>query len=808
MRAAIMNRFMALIVVALAMLFVVPSVARAQWRVGVARVNITPERPLWLSGYGSRTRPADGKLTDLWAKALVLDDGGQRVVLVTLDLVGIDRGISQRVCREIMTRHKLPRAAIALCSSHTHSGPVVGDNLRSMYFYDETQDRLVREYTRRLEQQLVDLVDRALRETGPATLHYGVGQATFAVNRRNNPEAKVPELRAGKQLVGPVDHGVPVLVVRSTAGETRAIVCGYACHATVLDGYQWSGDWPGFAQLELETRHRGATALFVAGCGADQNPLPRRTVELARDYGRQLADAVDAVLRLPAGELRQLSAPLAASYEEIDLPFARMVTREELTTEAASPDRYIAARSKSLLAALERGAGVPATYPFPVQVWRVGVPRTAGDGLTWVLLGGETVVDYSLRLKTDLGPRTWVTSYANDVMAYIPSRRVLLEGGYEGTGAMVYYGLPGAWHETVERDIHAAIRRQLRPADERAAALAPDHRDLSWFRDTAGKLQEIRTPDDWQRRRTEILAGMQAAMGPLPPRDKLPPLDVRESGRETFDQYNRVTLSYAGHAAGMPRVPSHLYLPKAPGPARRPAMLVLHQTSPQGKRNVGPESDRPNLASAGELAARGYIVLAPDYPSFGDYQFDFAKSELPSGTMVGIVNHIRGVDLLVARDDVDPRRLGVLGHSLGGHNALFVAAFDERLRAVVTSCGWTPFHDYFSGKLDGWTSDRYMPRLRSERQLDPDRVPFDFAEIIASLAPRSCFTNSPQQDDNFDVQGVQRAVAEAQPIYRLLDAAGRLVAEYPAAGHDFPTPTRQAAYRFLDRTLDHTPPEE
>ena len=426
----------------------------APWQAGVASVNITPLEPMWLSGYGGRDKPATGKLTDLWAKALSLTAAdGQPAVLVTMDLLGIDRTLSLAICHRLEQQYNLRRADIVLSVSHTHTGPVVGRNLACAYDLDARQQRLIDQYAEGLVEKIVQVVGAAITNTVPATLFTGNGRAAFAVNRRNNPEPEISELRSANKLVGPVDHDVPVLAVRATTGKLLAIVCGYACHATVLNDYSWSGDWPGFTQLELEQRHPGSTALFWAGCGADQNPLPRRQVELARSYGRQLADAVDTALE---SDMTTIPSRLRRTYEELDLQFASLPSREQLTREA-SGDNATARRARLLLQQWDRDGQLAATYPYPLQTWQLG------NHLTWVFLGGEVVVDYALRLKRELSPHTtWVAGYANDVMAYIPSRRVLLEGGYEGGGAMVYYGLPSAWTMEVEKQIVAHVRAQAR----------------------------------------------------------------------------------------------------------------------------------------------------------------------------------------------------------------------------------------------------------------------------------------------------------------------------------------------------------
>lgn len=456
MRSAVTRRQLLIGIFVLCCIAPVPTFA-TNWKAGAAKAKITPEQPMWMAGYAGRSHPADGKLTDLWAKALVLDDGqGNRSVLVTLDLIGIDRGLSQNVCRELEKRHGFARRQIALCTSHTHTGPVVARNLRPMHFelLDEKQQQLVDQYADFLEKRIIQAVSSAVDSLAPADVRWGSGNATFAVNRRNNrPESKVPQWRKAGTLKGPFDHDVPVLAVRDAAGQLKAVAFGYACHCTVLSFYQWSGDYAGFAQIEVERLHPGCIALFWAGCGGDQNPLPRRKVELAKDYGKQLATAVDEVLH---GNMPQVTSSLTTTYREIDLPLDTLPTREQIEADAKSKNRYIAARAKMFLRQLDAGQSISQTYPYPVQTWKLG------DQIQFVTLGGEVVVDFALRLKAELrGKQTWVAGYTNDVMAYIPSRRVLREGGYEGAGAMVYYGLPTSWAPEVEEQIIKEVHAQL-----------------------------------------------------------------------------------------------------------------------------------------------------------------------------------------------------------------------------------------------------------------------------------------------------------------------------------------------------------
>lgn len=433
-----------------AIFFPIPVHAQETWKAGLAKTVITPEKPMWMSGY-IRSKPAEGKLHDLWAKALVLEDAsGKRGVLVTLDLIGVGRDLSVPICQKLTKKFGFAREAIILSSSHTHTGPVVGHTLSAMHFLDEAQQKLVDDYAELLPRKIVDVVDEAVKNLAPAKLTWKIGSAGFAVNRRNNKEPDVVKLKEAGELKGPVDHDVPVLAVRDNEGKLKGIVFGYACHSTVLAFQLWSGDYPGFAQIELEKAHPGAVAMFWAGCGADQNPLPRRTVALAEDYGKQLAAGVEAVLK---ERMHPVDAKLSAAYSEVKLPYGELPGREQLAKDALSDNKYVATRARALLEKWNKEGPLQADYPYPVQLWKLG------QDLEWITLGGEVVVDYALRLKKELTPgKTWVMGYANDVMAYIPSLRVLKEGGYEGGGAMIYYGLPTVWGPRVEEIIVAAVK--------------------------------------------------------------------------------------------------------------------------------------------------------------------------------------------------------------------------------------------------------------------------------------------------------------------------------------------------------------
>ncbi len=421
------------------------------WKAGTAKAIITPDKPLWLAGYGGREHPADGTIHDLSIKVLALEDSkGHKAVVLTSDLLGFPKIMYDSICSMLRENFGLARSQIMLTSSHTHSGPVLREALVDCYPLDDAQMSLIKNYSQALEKKIVATIAEALSEMRPARLSAGERICGFAVNRRNNREAEIPQLlEQGDTLKGPVDHSVPVLAVRTTEGQLLALAFGYACHNTTLSSYQWCGDYAGFAQIALEKKHPGTMAMFYMGCGADQNPLPRRSVELCESYGNMLAAAVDEVLEKP---MRQISPSLRTSFEFVTLNFERNPTREELQTSAS--DSGIRGRwAQRLLKKMENGECFSTTYPYPVQVWKLG------DKQLWISLGGEVVVDYSLLFKSKYGPSTWVTGYANDVMSYIPSRRVFDEGGYE-SGALCVYGAPAEqWSPDVEGRIVASVQR-------------------------------------------------------------------------------------------------------------------------------------------------------------------------------------------------------------------------------------------------------------------------------------------------------------------------------------------------------------
>lgn len=313
--------------------------------------------------------------------------------------------------------------------------------------------------------------------------------------------------------------------------------------------------------------------------------------------------------------------------------------------------------------------------------------------------------------------------------------------------------------------------------------------------------RKIQRADQWGRRREAILKQMQEVMGPLPGPQKRCPLDVEfiQSTR-LADGITRHQLTYQAEPGD--RVPAYVFVPQQEEGKRFPAMLCLHQTTAIGKGEPAGLGGRPELHYALELARRGYVCIVPDYPSFGDYRdYDFAADDYVSGSMKAIWNNHRAVDLLETLPQVDPDRIGCIGHSLGGHNALFTAALDQRLKVTITSCGFTAFHDYYGGNLAGWTSPRYMPRIREQYENDPDKMPFDFYGVLGAIAPRGIFINAPLNDSNFAVAGVRQVVDRVKEIYPLFPVSHGIEVRYPDAGHGFPDAVREESYRWLDQKL-------
>ncbi len=399
-----------------------------------------------MAGYAARTEPSKGVLHDLWAKAIFMEDSlGNTALLVTTDLLGIPKDMSDQIRDAIHDEMGLSRSQIILSSSHTHSGPVLTNALRSIYPIDETQKAIIENYTDGLIVKITELAKKARKKAQPASVFSENGVVRFQVNRRNNDASKLTELT---ELEGPGDYAVPVIKVENQQGKIMAVVFGYACHPTVLSGYELSGDYPGLAQLELEKKYKGAVAMFFQGGGADQNPLPRRSVPLAKQYGMELAAAVERVL---SEKMKPLRSHLITAYSEIDLPLNHPPSEKELEKIIYTSEGYIKAWAVDLQEKMKTGQPIPESYPYPVEFWQIGDQEL-------ISLGGELLSGYSIQLKKILGNDIFVMGYANDVMAYIPTKQVLFEGGYEGETSQMVYGMPATWKKGLEdKIIHQTV---------------------------------------------------------------------------------------------------------------------------------------------------------------------------------------------------------------------------------------------------------------------------------------------------------------------------------------------------------------
>ncbi|MBL8179011.1 MAG: neutral/alkaline non-lysosomal ceramidase N-terminal domain-containing protein [Bryobacterales bacterium] len=431
-----MSRIMVSMLFVLAMM---PLAQARQVRVGVAKVEITPPGPIWLSGYAARTKPSEGVAHKLFAKALAIEDGGRgRLIVVTTDLIGLPRSVTEPVSASLAKQYGLDRSRLLFNSSHTHAGPVVTPNLMTMYFLTEEQKRAVNVYRDQLVEHLNTVVGAALRDLAPAKLSIAHGTVGFSHNRRTKG--------------GPVDQDVPTIVAHTSDGKLKAVLFGYACHNTTLGGdyYQVSGDYAGYAQTELERLQPGVTALFLLLCGGDQNPNPRGAVAHAEEYGKALASEVNRVL--PAA--KPLALDLRTAFQITELAFAPH-TREQFESESKDENKFKASRAREMLRAYDERRPIRRT-PYPVQAVRFA------KGVALLALGGEVVVDYSLRAKKEYADTDLIVAgYSNDVMCYIPSLRVLREGGYEGETSMIYYGQPGKFSEEVEETVFRSVRQVL-----------------------------------------------------------------------------------------------------------------------------------------------------------------------------------------------------------------------------------------------------------------------------------------------------------------------------------------------------------
>jgi Neutral/alkaline non-lysosomal ceramidase, N-terminal len=428
----------------------VPPAFAAEWQAGFTAVKITPETPVPMAGYAARNRPSEGLVTDLYAKALALvDSNGERAVWITTDLIGLRGAIAEAICERIMQRTGLKRYQLLINSSHTHTGPAIADTDVAAYNISPDDVARIGTYRGLLGDRIVSAAEQALARLEPVELSYGSGVVPFAMNRREFTRDRGVIL--GVNARGPSDRTMPLLKVATAEGKIRAVVFGAATHNTTLtqDEYRISGDYAGFAQAYVEKQLPGVQAMFVQGFAGDSNPYPRGTLELARQHGETLGREV---LRVLDTRLTPVRGPMRLQFDHVDIPLAPAPNRAELEkmTAKGSPS-WQSWMATAMLQALDKGQKLPTHYRAPIAVWQFG------SDLTLIGLSGEAVVDYAQLIGHAIGStQLWLSAYNNDVFGYLPSARVLEEGGYETRG--VVHGGPGFFSAASQDAVVAKVK--------------------------------------------------------------------------------------------------------------------------------------------------------------------------------------------------------------------------------------------------------------------------------------------------------------------------------------------------------------
>jgi hypothetical protein len=755
--------------------------------------DVTP--PLGHPLCGGWVRPLEAVDEPLLAKGVVLSDGKSRYVVCALDWCLLQTGAYDLLRQRVARGADIPESHVAVQTVHQHNAPIADVNAQLLLDrFAAPPPHLDLKFMEEAANRVAAAVHTAGQRLRPVT-HIGYGRSRverFASNRRVRlADGKIharysattdPALQdAPEGLVDPWLRTVTFFA----GGQPLVRLHYYASHPQSYYGDgRATSDTVGLARQRLELEE-GVPQVYFTGCagnitaGKYNDGSPRARGELAERIYRAMKRAISATERAPLGALEWKTAQVRLALRT-EPPWLEPASRRLLADTNAPPAARLQAALN--LAWFERAKRRPG---IELSLLRLGPVRL-------LHLPGEAFVEYQLYAQS-LCPTGFVAvaAYGEGGPGYICTDGALGEGGYEPTESRV--GPPSEFR------LKAVIAKLLEPHS--GLPSPPPYADkahLLSYRDANGLEHPVSRPAAWAKRRAHILANMQSVMGPLPGASRQAPLDLRVMSEERLARFTRQRITFLTEADD--RLPAYLLIPNDLKP-KAPAMLCLHQTTPIGKAEPAGLGGSDNLRCAQELAERGYVTLAPDYPNFGDYKLDVYARGYASATMKGIWNHCRAVDLLQSLPQVARGRIGVIGHSLGGHNALFVAAFDPRLKAVVTSCGFNSFFAYDRGELNGWSHPGYMPRIATAYGNDPDQMPFDFSEVLAAVAPRPVFINAPLRDPNFAVAGVKDCVLAARPVYRLLGAADRLAAQYPDCGHDFPPAIRQAAYDWLDRFL-------
>lgn len=460
------------------------SVSNAEdgWIAGAAKRDISPAEAIRLSGYAARSKPTSDASDSLYARALYLKHGNSKpLMLLSIDAIGVAPWMTQMIAEQASHELGLSRSQIAICSTHSHSAPHLDGALTNLFSapLDESETRAIRDYSKNLVAQILNAMREAVSLAKPAKLQYSFDRAGFAINRRLGAN----KVGAGFGTVdeGPVDRTVRVVRVESTDGKMLAVAYQYACHCTSIspEVNRVSGDWAGLSAAKLELENPGLVALPIIGAGADANPNPRGTYEHALSHGNELAQAVQ---RAMASSGRPLPAPDAIAFSYTGLEYERP-DRMALSSMLESKNYQEQNRARGLLDILKKKDRIPESYPAPIHLW------TFGKDLAWVFMGGEVVVDYQMRLERELNQydNVWITSYVDDVFAYVASERIRKEGGYEADTSMIYYNQPGRWVSGTEDKIVLSVldlQRQSRSLDE---PLSPND-----------ALSTIQVPEGWK----------------------------------------------------------------------------------------------------------------------------------------------------------------------------------------------------------------------------------------------------------------------------------------------------------------------
>jgi dienelactone hydrolase len=765
----------------------------ANLEVAAFSCDVTP--PVGHPLCGGWIKPLEAVDEPLLAKGIVLSDGHTRYVLCAVDWCLLQTGAYDLFRQKLAAAVGIPASQVAVQTVHQHNAPIADVNAQLLLNSAEPAPlHLDLDFMRASVDRLALAAHAALSHLHPFT-HVGFARQRverFASNRRvrlNDGQIHAryssttdPALQAAPEgLIDPWLRSVTLF----DGAQPLVRLHYYASHPQSYYGDgRATSDTVGLARQRVE-REEGIPQIYFTGCagnitaGKYNDGSPAARAELTDRIYAAMTNAIAQTGRIPVTSLNWRTSRVSLPPRSEPEWQPERLSLIMANTNATAASRLEAALS---LAWSERLRLRP----------ELDISRLKLGPVNLLNLPGEAFVEYQLYAQNLLpGEFVAVAAYGEGGPGYICTDAALNEGGYEPTDSRV--GAPS------EQRLKSAMAALLEPRPNLPGPpMYEDKLHLLTWRDRTGAEHPVRNSGDWGRRRSHVLKNLELVTGPLPPASHRVPLNLRVLNSELLPGFYRKQILFDTEVGDS--VPAVLLVPSELR-GRAPAMLCLHQTIASGKAEPAGLDGSTNLHYAQELAARGYVTLAPDYPGFGEYRADPYALGYVSATMKGIWNHQRAVDMLESLPEVNRHRIGVIGHSLGGHNALFLAAFDSRLKAVVTSCGFNSFFAYAGGDLGGWSHRGYMPLIASRYGKDPKLMPFDFTELLATIAPRPVFINAPVEDANFPMTGVMDCVAAATPVYRLLHAPDNLRAIYPPGGHDFPPAVREQAYLWLDQVL-------